>query len=436
MVSLIIADDEAIERRALKLLIQKNFPEIEISGLASNGIELIALTESKQPDIAIVDITMPGMNGLDTIELLQARKTRTRFIVNTAYSEFEFAQKALALKVDAYMLKPQKQEITIETIRKLYSSIREHNASEESHQQLAAVFEQIVPIIENELMYSIFLGTPSADSFEKYLEMHALHFGCGAMVTIVPAMNAAVQLRQADADQIRRCLDDTLNGRCSFISNIAANNLCLFFFRERFEPLGWKSWMLELLSLTLENLHKKLGLKLRAGAGNCYSEFSEMEASYKESLQALKADSADATVFYEDLEGGGLAQRKREAIAKVEIADNSYVGYAMKYIETMYSSPISLEAVAEKIGVSSYYLSRLFKQESGQTFLEYLTKVRIQHAALLSQNTRLSVNEIAGRVGYGNPAYFCRVYKKYTGKSISEDRDETRRKKMGEMGRR
>ena len=63
--------------------------------------------------------------------------------------------------------------------------------------------------------------------------------------------------------------------------------------------------------------------------------------------------------------------------------------------------------MAEQIGISPFYLSRLFKAERGETFVEYLTGVRMKAATRLAKETRLSIREIAERTGYGNP---CLLY--------------------------
>ena len=75
--TIVIADDEEIERKALGLLLQKEFPEISIVGVASNGMELVSMTQQHQPDIAIVDVNMPGINGIDAIDLLRAKGGKT-----------------------------------------------------------------------------------------------------------------------------------------------------------------------------------------------------------------------------------------------------------------------------------------------------------------------------------------------------------------------
>ena len=65
--------------------------------------------------------------------------------------------------------------------------------------------------------------------------------------------------------------------------------------------------------------------------------------------------------------------------------------------------------------ISPYYLSHLFKEELDITFIEYLTRVRIEEARRLLFQTSMSIQEITQRVGYVDPSYFSRVFKKVTG---------------------
>ena len=63
MYRIIIADDEVIECRALEMMIRNDFPDMEILPYVQNGIDLVASVEKNHPDIAIIDINMPGLNG-------------------------------------------------------------------------------------------------------------------------------------------------------------------------------------------------------------------------------------------------------------------------------------------------------------------------------------------------------------------------------------
>ena len=80
------------------------------------------------------------------------------------------------------------------------------------------------------------------------------------------------------------------------------------------------------------------------------------------------------------------------------------------------SSDFSLNRIAEYIGVSSSYFSSIFKQGTGQTLMEYLTRVRIDKACELLKCTNLRTAEIGEKVGYSDPHYFSTAFKKVMGR--------------------
>lgn len=93
------------------------------------------------------------------------------------------------------------------------------------------------------------------------------------------------------------------------------------------------------------------------------------------------------------------------------IVDNNY-----------YRKTLSLQIVAEQLHLSSQHLSRIFRQEMGITFVDYLTKVRIRRAMELLVNSQDKIYEITEKVGYSSQHYFCNVFKKIMGVSPAEYR--------------
>ncbi len=99
---------------------------------------------------------------------------------------------------------------------------------------------------------------------------------------------------------------------------------------------------------------------------------------------------------------------------------NSYVDDAISFIKEHYNEPISQETVAEKLGISTGYLSTLFKQSLNTRFVDFLNTVRIEKAcSYLTQNS-LKTYEIAYKVGFNDEKYFSRVFKKVKGVSPME----------------
>ena len=97
-----------------------------------------------------------------------------------------------------------------------------------------------------------------------------------------------------------------------------------------------------------------------------------------------------------------------------KILRNSYVLRALDKIREHYAERIGIESIAEELGISASYLSRKFKEITGQTFLDTLHKYRIQQALVLLGRGTHRVGEIAECTGFGEYRHFCSVFKKYT----------------------
>lgn len=125
MYRIVIADDEAMERKVLEKMIRESCPEAELLPSVSNGIELVNSIETYAPDIAVIDINMPGFNGLDAMEIVRLKNLQTHFIVVSAYGKFEYAQKAIHLGACDYLLKPVSEAKLAQSIQKVAGQLQE-----------------------------------------------------------------------------------------------------------------------------------------------------------------------------------------------------------------------------------------------------------------------------------------------------------------------
>ncbi|QQZ59484.1 response regulator [Paenibacillus sonchi] len=105
----------------------------------------------------------------------------------------------------------------------------------------------------------------------------------------------------------------------------------------------------------------------------------------------------------------------------------SVVEKSMRYIEANYHKDLSIEEVAEVADLSISHFCTLFKQISGYTFLEFVTHCRMEKAKYILQNSNVKVYQVAPLVGYQDPRYFTQVFKKATGKTPTEYREENSR---------
>ncbi len=92
-----------------------------------------------------------------------------------------------------------------------------------------------------------------------------------------------------------------------------------------------------------------------------------------------------------------------------------YVQLAIDYIHANYQTDIALHDTSEHLKISAGYLSRMFKECTGYTFLKYLTLFRLRQSILFLKEPHLQVGEIAYKSGFVNPGYFIQIFRRYTG---------------------
>jgi two-component system response regulator YesN len=102
---------------------------------------------------------------------------------------------------------------------------------------------------------------------------------------------------------------------------------------------------------------------------------------------------------------------------------------AKDYIDRNLGENFGIHEIAEYLEISPSYFSMLFKQTFHETFVEYLTKRRMEKAEALMMTTNLSIAKIAKRLGYSDRRYFSKVFHKYTGTVPSEYREKHTGKK-------
>jgi len=112
----IICDDQAIIRDGLELLIKLE-KDIEIVGLAQDGAEAVELVNSKQPALVLMDLKMPGMNGVEATRQIRTRHPEIKVLVLTTYDDDEWVFDAIRAGASGYLLKDTPREKVIEAIR-------------------------------------------------------------------------------------------------------------------------------------------------------------------------------------------------------------------------------------------------------------------------------------------------------------------------------
>jgi YesN/AraC family two-component response regulator len=124
MIKVVVVDDEVLLRKGLISTTPWSSLDCEVVGEASDADEGEEVIKNLQPDIVIMDIKMPGRTGLELIKSLKS-EAGCEFIILSGYGEFSYAQKAIDLGVNSYLLKPVGDEELLEAIRKTVALVKE-----------------------------------------------------------------------------------------------------------------------------------------------------------------------------------------------------------------------------------------------------------------------------------------------------------------------
>jgi two-component system response regulator YesN len=171
MTKVMIVDDEILVRIGLRSTIHWEDFGFTVTADAANGIQAIEKFAGADPDILITDIRMPGMDGIELIKTLKKKKPQLKIIILTNYDNFEYAQQALAVGADDYLLKTTLDNQTIfPVLQKLQTLIHretEHSLEYQDLQQKALIG---LAYLKKHFAESLLQGKISSDEWSKYLK--------------------------------------------------------------------------------------------------------------------------------------------------------------------------------------------------------------------------------------------------------------------------
>ena len=156
----LLVDDEIMIREGFKRLFDWQAHDCEVAGEASDGMEALAKIDALRPDIVIMDINIPIMNGLKVIQTARVKHPQTAFVIVSGYDDFSYCQQALRLQITDYILKPVNYEEFGGCIDNLKISLFEQrvSAAEEPEKQEERTITGITRYLQEHLAEEINLS--------------------------------------------------------------------------------------------------------------------------------------------------------------------------------------------------------------------------------------------------------------------------------------
>ena len=433
MKKVLIVEDEILARLGLRQLVDWRKLELELLPDATDGEEALEMIRNSCPDIILLDLNIPKVSGLEILEFLKKEEIPTKVIVVSCQEEFDVVKKAMKLGAYDYLRKLNLSSDELENILEKCLVETEERITVHMQGIREIRYEEIVrdsrDILAGACNYQTLICILAKDTEELSRVTEIIHKWAETelreglqiqkgnqygyfLLEEKPEKSVYMELKKRAERKTDRelymgifegCMEKTeqeLHGIFGLIrqeSYISINVLR----RNFMDILGIYSMVAQSLNGALE--------EIELDGDNChYQKIMMMESLREIEKWFLKFNDIFMEKFW-------IAYKcsRSEILQKV-----------VKYIEVHIMEPIHLSDAAAETGVSSAYLSTMFKKEMGYNFIEYVNLRKIELARQMLQDGKM-VYEVSELLGFENSTYFSRVFKRYT--DVSPD---TYRKQM------
>ncbi|GMK43513.1 response regulator [Paenibacillus glycanilyticus] len=386
--NILIVDDENVIREGIQRTLNNRFPAYS-TYLAVNAEEAVTQLRKHHIDIVLTDILMPGMTGLELMNLTRSMYPRVRWVVISAYSEFSYAQEAVRLGAKDYLLKPIGKEMLAEMIEKISGEIEQEREQTEEAELLKLNRNYLREAVFQRWAQGLDIGrfdmTPFMDSHP--------HFN---LIMVKMESDKVVQLEHFMIENVLgELIEKHGQGFVTIYDSKSLLGLVTL-------PEGGT------ITSLLEELRTHLIKYLRVPFQIMHTDRIEDIDTVPGEVQRMR--QASSTQVYEHYASG---------------SDQS-IEVALQYIRTHYHADLSLEKVAAIVYLNPVYFSQLFKQKTGAGFKEYVIGLRLEQAKQMLLNPKLKLADVAERIGYQDMRHFSQLFRKKYGETPSEFRQRHR----------
>ena len=522
MYKVFIAEDEIVVREGLRNSIQSGSGPFVLVGEASDGEMALSIMKDVKPDILITDIRMPFVDGLSLSRIIKKILPWIQIIIISGHDEFQYAQEAISIGVDEYILKPVSASGMLAILNKLVDRIEQEKMHLSSIENLKQQARSNSDLIRERWLCDLVTGiVRTEDALEKAGDMGLDLIAHGYLVAIIKLSISTENYAEMITAKLHI---NTLMDKQEEVLCFSQSRDSIILLMMQLEGESLEETAYTLGQAIKYEVERNTGCMVAIGIGSLVERIGSLSQSYADAEKAIKFTvksgqnliigihdlNASSEIDFLKLDGSPIAERLKyvkksgihEIIAQymtmigddpfqttlisyyllydlmvaisriidelggvvqevipwssnktqlteiaasketfcdgVKLILDTFIDFrelksAGKYYEMIQKAKqyinlhfadqdISLHSVASIVSVSPNHFSTIFSQETGETFIEYLTRVRINKSKELLQTTALRSADIAYDVGFGDPHYFSYIFKKHTGISPREFR--------------
>lgn len=385
----LVADDESIILNGIKNCIDWGLLGMEVVATASDGEQALEAIERLNPDLCLLDVHMPFVDGLTVAKLYLKRRPDGIVLFITGYDEFSYAQAAVNTGAIGYILKPVDEE-------ELLCAVKKASELMESRRRVDLLIYNNLDTLREIFFHDWLSGITSSKDAKDNLTFYGICLKGEVAVLFVRFYKdredefLSGKALQKDMDLIKQEILMLVDRFCPYFL-MRPDDKTIVVVHSILGDDGWIDFPL------------RLGDKL--DDNGIHAEILHRQVESMEDVPAAYREMDEKTNLLERL--------------------SPIVRLLKQYIDQNYKNPVmSLKSFAKAHKTTSSYISRQFKQEMGQSFVDYLTFVRISMSIPFLKKPHIKIFEIAEFVGYNSQHYYCEVFKQKMGITPSEYRQK------------
>ncbi|MGL4736317.1 MAG: response regulator, partial [Cellulosilyticaceae bacterium] len=330
MYKIALIDDEAVVREGMKDLINWEKIGLELIGTAEDGEEGLRLVQTMLPDIILLDINMPKLNGLDLAHIIRKNYDQIKIILISGYDAFDYARQALRMGVEDYILKPVTKSEMTALLQKVVGKLDQEKELTKKESVVLNKIAQSIPLMQQKLLEElVFSG----------VEPSLIHRKC--VNANIPSRKRYYSIFLLGIDEALETLGDeehkllthfavqnivgemVLHKNWGILFEINHLNAVLYFTDE-------EAYVAQAYDKVLRYIHSKikelLGITVTIGVGQLVGEINEIFKSYNDAYNALISS------FFE---GRGSIVNPTQSLGHTKVNFKEWVRWEQEIIKSM-----------------------------------------------------------------------------------------------------
>lgn len=301
--NLIIIDDEPLARFAFRKTIEESFSSFQVSGEAGTGPEGLTLFREKSPDIVIMDINIPDLNGLETSRLILQESPSAQIIILSAYDSFDYAQNAINSGILGYLLKPVQTNNLHKLLNKAASNIYFFESQTREKKEYHTFRSMAVKDMVSSFIYGKKEGIP-ANTYASLISPIVLGGGF-----LLFRLENYTHLEETEIGKINNYLDHLTDCYPGYWQE---SLLPVFVIKGNLQPgehdFSWEDKSKILAFEILRRLQVITGKRFKVGGGSLQNSPDQFSLSFRQAFDALRnSKNLEILLYSEDYAVSNIA---------------------------------------------------------------------------------------------------------------------------------